>query len=140
MKKSIFLVLIGLLAMSCLIQAQDKKTKGYSVDSSSNVIVNPGVGGRMPQFPGGEKALMEFLRRNLKQQVDLRQKVGEVICRFIVNKDGSVSNIEVVHSLDPYSDAEAIKVLKLLPKFIPGKLNRKNVRVWYTIPILFDYK
>lgn len=138
MKRTLFLVLISLLAILSLIQAQDKKATGYSVDSSSNVIVDPGVGGQMPQFPGGDEALSLFIGRNLKYPIIEGGEVqGKVICRFIVNRDGSVSNIEIVRSFGINYDAEAIKVLKLLPKFIPGKQNGKNVRVWYTIWIPF---
>jgi protein TonB len=92
----------------------------------------------MPQFPGGEEALFKFIALNLKYPIiDGDGMQGKVICRFIINKDGSVSDIKVIRSLDTSCDAEAIKVLKLLPKFIPGKQNGKNVRVWYTIPIAF---
>jgi protein TonB len=138
MKRTIFLMLIGLVVISCLIQAQDKKATGYSTDSSSNVIIDPIE--QMPQFPGGEEALFEFIYRNFKYPKELAQIQGKVICRFIVNKDGSVSDIEIVRSFSPSYDAEAIKVLKLLPKFIPSKQNGKNVRVWYYLPIPFKLK
>jgi protein TonB len=134
-------VVIGLVVMSCLIQAQDKKAKGYSVDSTS--VIDPGAGGgfieQMPNFPGGEEKLLKFISKNLIYPENAKKEKieGRVICRFIVNRDGSVSDIKVVRSLDTSCDTEAIKVLKLLPKFIPGKQNGKNVRVWYTIPITF---
>ena len=125
------------MAMSCLIQAQDKKAKGYSVDSSSNAIVDPRVCEQMPQFPGGEDALYKFIRLNLKYPVSEPQLQGKVICRFIVNADGSVSNPEIIRSLDPEYDKEAIRIVSSFPKFIPGKQNGKNVRIYYTLPIPF---
>lgn len=149
MKRILVLVLISLLASPFLIQAQDKKTKGYSVDSS-NVIIDPGGDSlriidlieQMPQFPGGESALLSFIKKNLTKppiaQCD-NGVPGKVICRFVVEKDGSISNITIIRSLDPACDKEAVRVLKLLPKFIPGKQNDKAVRVYYTLPVIFKF-
>ena len=90
---------------------------------------------QMPQFPGGEVELLKFVHNNLKNNsdYDCNPIMGKVVCRFIIDIDGSVKSPEVIRSLDRYFDAEAIRVIKLLPKFIPGKQNSKNVRVWYTI-------
>jgi len=153
MKRILFLVLISLIAISCLIQAQDKKTKGYSVDSNSNIIIDEYVKGgtgnqlnsnkvyqvieQMPQFPGGEQELFKFINKNNKYTITEPCIQGKVICRFIVNRDGSVSNPEVIRSLEPVYDKEAIRVIKLFPKFIPGKQNGVSVSVWYTLPINF---
>ena len=63
---------------------------------------------------------------------------GKVICRFVVEKDGSLSNITVVRSLDNSDDKEAVRIIKKMPKWIPGKLNGKVVRVYYTLPIKFN--
>ena len=104
---------------------QDDKNKVYTIVQ------------QMPQFPGGEDSLLNFISKNLKYPNTEDDYMGRVICRFIVNKDGSVSNIEVVRSLETSFDAEAIKVLKLLPNFIPGKQNGNPVRVYYTLPISF---
>ena len=62
---------------------------------------------------------------------------GKVICRFIVDTDGSLSNFTILRSLNPTCDKEAIRVLKLLPKFIPGKLNGRVGRFYYTVPVIF---
>jgi len=92
----------------------------------------------MPQFPGGMDSLFIFISKNLKYpKADDFETQGKVICRFIVNKDGSLSNIVVLRSLGPSFDAEAIKVLKLLPNFIPGKQNGQIVRVYFILPITF---
>lgn len=96
---------------------------------------------QIPEFPGGEKKLLEFILKNLKYPVitqiydDFR---GKVICRIIVSKTGKVKRPEVMRSLDPACDKEAIRVLKTLPNFIPGKIKGKNVNVWYTIPVVFS--
>ncbi len=94
---------------------------------------------QMPEFPGGEFELLKFIMQNLKNpSVNGEEMVeGKVICRFIVDVDGSVIQPEVIRSLDRFCDAEALKVIRLLPKFIPGKQNGKNVRVWYTILVTF---
>ena len=94
---------------------------------------------QMPQFPGGETAMMSSISQNLKYPTIAQENgiQGKVIVRFLVGVDGSISNITVVRSLDPACDKEAIRLIKLLPKFIPAKQNGVNVAVWYTLPIAF---
>ncbi|MDE6345014.1 MAG: energy transducer TonB, partial [Muribaculaceae bacterium] len=62
---------------------------------------------------------------------------GQVVVQFVVTKDGSVGEVKVVRSKDPDLDKEAVRVVKTLPKFIPGKMNGQNVNVWFTLPIRF---
>ena len=94
---------------------------------------------QMPQFPGGDKELLEFISKNIKYPVEAQQNKiqGRVIVRFVVSKTGEVDRVEIVRSLEPSCDKEAIRVINLLPKFIPGKQNGQNVAVWYTLPITF---
>ena len=94
---------------------------------------------QMPQFPGGDKALVEFIERNLQYPIEQYESSiqGKVIVHFIINSTGKVSNPEILRSLDRGCDKEAIRVIKLLPKFIPGKQNGQNVAVWYTLPVTF---
>jgi Ca-activated chloride channel homolog len=94
---------------------------------------------QMPQFPGGETALMSSISQNLTYPKIAQENgiQGKVILRVKVEADGSISNISVVRSLDPACDKEAIRLIKLLPKFIPAKQNGVNVAVWYTLPIAF---
>jgi TonB family protein len=114
----------------------------YDVKNSSNVDTTKiyTVIEQMPQFPGGESAMLEFISKNKIHQ-PITQCYngiqGRVTCRFVVERDGSVSNIEVIRSLDPDCDKEAVRILKLLPKFIPGKQNGKTARVYYTLPVIF---
>ena len=93
----------------------------------------------MPQFPGGLSEAMKFLAKNIKYPVEAQQaKIeGRVIVRFVVGRDGSVSNVEVVRGVSPELDAEAVRVVSLMPKWIPGKQRGKAVAVKYTMPIMF---
>ncbi len=94
---------------------------------------------QMPQFPGGESALTGFVSKNLAYPVLAQENgiQGTVIVRFRVEKDGSVSHVQILRSLDPACDKEAIRIVKSLPKFIPGKQNGLAVAVWYTFPVKF---
>ena len=94
---------------------------------------------QMPQFPGGESELLGYISKNLKYPVIAQENgiQGKVIVRFVVTKNGSVDKVEVVRQLDPACDKEAMRVIRSLPKFIPGKQNGVNVSVWYTLPITF---
>lgn len=93
----------------------------------------------MPMFPGGVSGLLSWIRQNLRPQVDDNGNriTGRVICQFIIEKDGSVSNIQVLKSPDSVLADEAVRVLKSSPKWEPGKHNGQAVRVYYRIPISF---
>jgi len=93
----------------------------------------------MPQFPGGESELLKFIRLNLRYPLSALQNNirGRVITRFVVNELGKVENPEILRSLDPGLDKEALKVVSALPDFTPGELKGKKVAVWYTLPINF---
>ena len=93
----------------------------------------------MPQFPGGLGEAMKFLAKNIKYPVEAQQaKIeGRVIVRFVVGRDGSVSDVEVVRGVSSELDAEAVRVVSLMPKWIPGKQRGKAVAVKYTMPIMF---
>mgnify|MGYP002519375084 FL=1 len=94
---------------------------------------------QMPQFPGGDAALMKYLSNNINYpQVAMENGVqGRVIVQFVVTKNGSVGEVKVIRSVDRDLDKEAIRLCKSLPKFIPGKMNGQAVNVWYTLPITF---
>lgn len=93
----------------------------------------------MPTFPGGEKELMKFLYDNLKYPVvDMEQGTqGRVTLRFVVGVDGSISDVEVQRSLSPTCDKEAVRVVKAMPKWIPGRQNGKPVPVYFSLPVRF---
>ncbi|RRD78493.1 energy transducer TonB [Alloprevotella sp. OH1205_COT-284] len=94
---------------------------------------------QMPSFPGGDAALLKYIASNIRypsiaQEQDIQ---GQVLLRFVVLEDGRVGQVVVQKSLESHCDAEAIRVVKTLPRFIPGKQQGKPVRVWYTLPIRF---
>ena len=93
----------------------------------------------MPQFPGGVSKQMEFISQNLQYPKSAQEQgiQGRVIAQYVVEKDGSVSNIRVIRGVSEELDAEAVRVLKLMPKWTPGKQNGKPVRCRYTIPVQF---
>ena len=92
-----------------------------------------------PRFPGGDVKLMEYLSRTVRYPVEAQKKhvQGRVILHFIIEKDGSVSNVRVARSVDPSLDAEAIRVVNSMPKWEPARQKGQSVRVRYTIPIQF---
>ena len=92
-----------------------------------------------PMFPGGEQALMLFLRVNVKYPPSAvkRNVQGKVVMQFVVDKTGKVTEIKVAKSVDIYLDTEAIRVCKLLPDFYPARQNGEPVSVWFTLPITF---
>jgi protein TonB len=94
---------------------------------------------KMPSFPGGDAALFKFLGDNVKYPVIAQENgvQGRVICQFVVNRDGSIVDVEVVRSVDASLDKEAIRVIKSMPKWSPGQQRGKPVRVKYTLPVNF---
>lgn len=94
---------------------------------------------QMPSFPGGQAALMNYLNSNIKYPVIAEENgiQGRVVVQFVVGKDGSISNVHVVKSVDPSLDKEAVRVVKNMPRWIPGKQNGQSVTVRYTLPVTF---
>lgn len=94
---------------------------------------------KMPEFPGGMTALMQYLTKNIKYPSVCRENniQGRVLIQFIVNKDGSIVEPEVVKSVNPYLDKEALRVISTMPKWSPGEQRGKPVRVKYTVPVNF---
>lgn len=92
-----------------------------------------------PKFPGGDAELYRFLSKNIRYPEMAQQNniQGRVTVQFVVEKDGSIGQVKVVRGKDPDLDKEAMRVVKMLPKFIPGKMNGQAVRVWYTLPVNF---
>lgn len=94
---------------------------------------------KMPQFPGGDSELFNYLSQNIKYPVEAQKAgiQGRVICQFIVEKDGAISNVKVLRSIDPNLDAEAVRVINAMPNWQPGEQRGKKVSVEYTLPINF---
>jgi periplasmic protein TonB len=95
-----------------------------------------------PQFPGGIEGWTNHLVKNIKYPVQAikRNKSGRVVLQFVVEKDGSLTDIEVVKRLGAGCDQEAVRVLKLSPPWKPGMRDGKPVRVQYTAPIVFAFE
>jgi protein TonB len=94
---------------------------------------------QMPEFPGGQAALLKWIGDNIKYPAIAEENgiQGRVVCTFVVERDGSVTDVQVARSIDPSLDKEAIRVLKKMPKWIPGRQNGSPVRVKYTVPVTF---
>lgn len=95
---------------------------------------------QMPSFPGGEAALLKYVGTHIKfPAIAQEQEIsGVVVLRFVVQEDGTVGDVIVQKSLEKHCDEEAVRVVKTLPRFIPGKQQGKAVRVWYTLPVRFS--
>ena len=94
---------------------------------------------QMPEFPGGAAGMMKFIAENVKYPEEAYSKGidGRVLVQFIIEKDGSVTNVKVIKKVNDAIDAEAVRVVKAMPKWKPGKQNGREVRVKYTIPVSF---
>ena len=94
---------------------------------------------QMPSFPGGTAALMAYLQKAIKYPPVAEENgiQGRVICTFVVERDGSVTDVRIAKSVDPSLDKEAQRVVSAMPKWIPGKQNGQSVRVKYTLPVTF---
>ena len=117
------------------------KLKLFFVFLSIGISLNAQVVEQMPEFSGGEKAMLEFLYSNLEYPVGDRENgiEGKVIVQFIIEQDGSISNPKILQSVSETIDAEAIRVIELMPKWQPGMQDGKPVKVQYTLPLRFFF-
>jgi TonB family protein len=152
-KYTLFVPLLVVLLFVNNLQAQDAKKNAKNLDEIVVVDSTSDKGQlqesrgevfthveEMPQFPGGDKEIINFLSQNIKYPEDAqKQKIeGMVIVRFVVNKTGEVSDVFIVRSLTPSCDEEAIRAVSAMPKWVPGKQSGKEVDVYYTLPIRFS--
>ena len=93
----------------------------------------------MPVYPGGDAALFKFLQENVKYPTEAAKKgiQGRVICQFIIEKTGDIDSVKVVRGIDPHLDAEAVRVIKGMPKWTPGTYRGEKVKIKYTLPVNF---
>ena len=123
-------------------------TKEYKHDKNSSLIPLDyvykvyDVVEQMPSYPGGQSALFEYLNKSIKYPVVAEENgiQGRVIVSFIVERDGSITDVKVVKSVDSSLDKEAKRVVQSMPRWIPGKQNGSAVRVKYTLPVTFKLK
>ena len=139
-------LVIALLAMNSTamrVNGQKKvvKTNKITKKSGANDKVYVVVE-QMPSFPGGDSALLKYLLANVKYPMSAlkAQKQGRVMVRFTVEKDGAISNVKVARSVTPSLDAEAVRAIKSMPKWSPGKQGGEFVRVKYNVPVSFRLK
>lgn len=94
---------------------------------------------QMPVFPGGDAELLKYISSHIRYPDIAAENgiQGRVVVQFVVQKDGSVGQVKVARSKDPDLDKEAVRVVKTLPKFTPGRMNGQPVNVWYTLPVTF---
>ena len=133
-----------LLLVNC---SQKEKIDNGRVGSQSSIIdLKPAVSDsvfvvvdEMPQFPGGNEELMKFINDNVKYPSDAKEQriQGRVFVRFIVDKTGKVKDVTVIREVATSLDNEAVRVIKMLPDFIPGKQKGEVVNVYYQVPIMF---
>lgn len=114
-----------------------KTTKTTKKADASNKVYE--VVEQMPTFPGGDAALMKYLAENIKYPVSAQKakEQGRVVVQFIVEKDGAVTGVKTVRSVTPVLDAEAVRVIKAMPKWTPGRQGGQPVRVEYNVPVSF---
>jgi protein TonB len=97
---------------------------------------------QMPEYPGGQAALIEYISNNVKYPDDAAKKKveGKVFVTFVVDTDGKITDVSLLRKVFPSLDAEAIRVISGMPNWIPGKQKGQVVRVKYTVPIMFRLK
>ncbi len=140
--KKLVLAAVATIFYACAFAQQntERVTELVIVDDNATSDIHELVQlDQAPEFPGGIDGLMQFLSQNIvyPNECAMQEIQGRVLVKFTVFKDGKVGNIEVVNSVHPLLDAEAIRVVSLLPDWKPGKLGNENVNVWYTLPISF---
>lgn len=142
--KGIFL--FALLTFCVRYQAQDDEFHVHIPEPSiclpfNDTMVVFEVAEVSPEYPGGMEKLYEFLANNIKfpEISSDGQTQGKVYVTFVISETGTVQNVEILKSLDSLLEAEVLRVIKLMPSWIPGKINDENVKVRFTLPINIHY-
>ena len=141
MKTSFLQIFIIICAMACSLGAQAQKSIDLindNYDASNDEVFHSS--GHMPSFPGGDVALMKFIKDNMIYPYEaLKNRIeGKVIIQFVVTKTGKVGKVKVVRSVNKELDQEAVRLIKMLPDFSPGRNNvGEPVNVWYILPVIF---
>lgn len=133
------LIVMSLMATCCLTTVLAQKTVVSQKDQKEEPF---DVVEDMPAFPGGMEAMIQFISNNIQYPADAqKQKVdGRVLVNFVVEKDGSITEVKVIKPTFPSLDAEAVRVVKAMPKWKPGYQKGQAVRVQFTMPINFSLK
>ena len=124
---------------------QDEKKEKEKKDQTKTDVVDNQLYTQvdaMPSFPGGEAGLMAFMAKNLRFPYSAQQKKiqNTVLCSFFIEKDGTIKQVDIIISVDPILDREAIRVIKALPRWQPARKNGKPIRTKYILPVSFRLK
>lgn len=142
-------VAAGIVAMTACSDGKIQRTVSDNAKQWRAAVIKPtadpdsskifGAAEEMPSFPGGEKALMQYIKDNTYYPKELCEGAaqGRVMVGFVINEDGSISDVKVLRSLTPECDEVAVKIVKGMPKWNPGKQNGKAVKTKYTVPVSF---
>lgn len=142
-------VAAGIVAMTACSNGKIQRTVSDNAKQWRAAVIKPtadpdsskifGAAEEMPSFPGGEKALMQYIKDNTYYPEEMCEGAaqGRVMVGFVINEDGSISDVKVLRSLTPECDEVAVKIVKGMPKWNPGKQNGKAVKTKYTVPVSF---
>ena len=142
-------VAAGIVAMTACSNGKIQRTVSDNAKQWRTAVIKPsadpdsskifGAAEEMPSFPGGEKALMQYIKDNTYYPEEMCEGAaqGRVMVGFVINEDGSISDVKVLRSLTPELDEVAVKIVKGMPKWNPGKQNGKAVKTKYTVPVSF---
>ena len=137
----ITVLLFQLLALGACVMTAPSIDGDKPIDNSSNQDIPYPTVDQPPQFPDGDAALMKFIMTNLHYPEKLTENPqGRIVVQFVVNKDGSIGNVNIRNSVDEELGKEIIRIVKSLPKFLPGRQNDHPVTAWYTLSININIK
>lgn len=136
MKKLMIVALMTLCGVTTLLAQKTVVSQKAQQEDPFTVVE------QMPEFPGGTEGMFKFMKDNMKYPEDAQKQQieGRVLVQFIVEKDGSLSNVNVLRSVFPSLDAEAVRVVKAMPNWKAGRQKGEPVRVKFTIPLMFKLK
>ena len=136
------LIVAMLSSMTATLSAQNKRSdhSRLPVKEKERISEVHTIVEQLPVFPGGEAALIAYVASHTRYpEQAIRDSVqGVVLLRFVVLENGSIGDVQIIRSLESHCDAEAKRVVRSLPRFIPGRQGGKAVRVWYSLPIRFQ--
>jgi protein TonB len=143
--KKIILITLAISSMNCSVSKKKEKNQEAIIHE---VVLSPNtpkdkkgeeiftVVEKQPEFPGGQKALDDFIKLNLKDS--RKYKKGNVYAQFIIEKDGSITDIKIIRGLSNKQDIEVVRLISTMPNWIPGKQREKKRRVRYVLPVKFN--
>ncbi len=135
------LLLSLLLALGACVMTAPSIDGDKPIDNSSNQDIPYPTVEQPPQFPDGDAALMKIIMTNLHYPEKLNENPqGRIVVQFVVNKDGSIGDVNISNSVDEELGKEIIRIVKSFPKFLPGRQNGNPVTTWYTLPININIK